>query len=97
MIRIETTATFDAEGHVEIPLQSAVPVSPGTYRISMTISDPVTAQQGESHDPTVAEYPELERIDGILVYKGVLLEDPETVRQRLDDERARQLLFGPSE
>ncbi len=39
MIRIETTATFDAEGRISISDRIDVPVVPGTHRIVLEVCD----------------------------------------------------------
>jgi hypothetical protein len=47
MIRIETTATFDAEGHISIHDRIAVTVVPGTHRVVREVIDdqPIDGRQ----------------------------------------------------
>jgi hypothetical protein len=94
MIRIETTADFDAEGRFTLQGQSAVPVTPGKHRVTVVISE---ADASTVAEPVIVEGADdqmLQRINGVLVWTGQLLEDPETTRERLDDERTDQLLYG---
>jgi hypothetical protein len=87
MIRIETTAEFDAEGRFTATGQSPTAVAPGPHRIVVLVDDPT------SSEPTsVSDEPPLKWVDGLLVFTGEFLEDPEEVRRRLDDERMRELL-----
>lgn len=85
MIHIEATAQFDAEGRFTGQAPSAV--EPGSHRILILVDEPV-----QTEPPSTADEPPLKWIDGLLVFTGELLEDPEEVRRRLDDERMRELL-----
>lgn len=90
MIRIETIAEFDADGRFTLTGQSTEAVVPGSHHVVVLVDDPSpSSEEADALDPA------LKRINGILVYTGQILEDPEKVRQRLDEERM-QLLLGPS-
>lgn len=97
MIRIETTAEFDAEGRFTLQGQSLVPVTPGKHRVTVVIS----ATEGTQEEKPIAvedtDDPMLKRINGVLVWTGRLLEDPEETRRRLDDEQTERYLHGPFE
>lgn len=89
MIRIETTADFDAEGR--FTGQTPSTVTPGPHRVLMLIEEPASSEPAAS-DAVPAAEPPLKWVDGLLLITGELLEDPEEVRRRLDDERMRDLL-----
>ncbi len=94
MIRIETIAEFDAEGRFTVTGQAAVAVSPGPHLVTVVVDEIEPASQPTIED---TDDPMLKRINGVLVWTGKLLEDPEEVRRRLDEERTQQLLYGPFE
>lgn len=93
MIRIETTAEFDTEGKFTVTGTTTEPVSPGSHTVVLLVNDSAAPKTTVNQN---AEAP-LQRINGMLVFTGQLLEDPEEVRQRLDDERLRQLLGESAE
>lgn len=97
MIRIETTAEFDAEGRFTLQGQSAVPVPPGKHRVTVVISEPDALTEAKAVAVEDTDDPLLKRINGVLVWTGQLLEHPDVTRQRLDDERTEQLLHGCDE
>jgi hypothetical protein len=96
VIRIETTAEFDSQGRFIASGQSPSAVAPGPHRIVVLVEEPAAQQMAPqlSEAPTTSP---LERVGGVLVFTGQLLEDPETVRQRLDEERLRFLLGESSQ
>lgn len=63
MIRIETTAAFDAEGRSTIQVQTTQPVSPGVYPIAITFDELRTSHPASVDQPTSAL---IER-DGLLL------------------------------
>ncbi len=91
MIRIETTAEFDAEGRFALQGQTHVPVAPGTHRVTVVVSD------AETEEPVECSASALQKVGNVLVFTGTLLEDPEDVRRRLDEEATRRMLEGPFE
>lgn len=90
MIRIETIAEFDADGRFTVTGQSTSTVGPGSHRVTLELTEPEAAPPNEP-----AHSPALQRINGVLVLTGQILEDPERVRQRLDEERLLDLA-GPA-
>ncbi len=97
MIRIETTAEFDAEGRFTVTGQVQAPVTPGPHRVTVVITEgaPIRPVKPETIEDT--DDPMLKRINGVLVWTGELLEDPEEVRQKLDEQRTQQFLSGQFE
>jgi hypothetical protein len=91
MIRIETTAEFDADGRFTATGQAPRSVTPGSHRISILVEEPATLEPATPRSVETTESP-LQWVDGLLVFTGEMLEDPDEVLQRLDDERMRQLL-----
>lgn len=87
MIRIETTAEFDAEGRFTATGQTSSAVAPGSHRIVILVDERAATKPM----PATVE-PPLKWVDGLLVFTGEFLEDPEEVRRRLEDERMRELL-----
>lgn len=85
MIRIETTAEFDAQGHFTVSGQTTEPIDAGSHRV-VVILDEVAAKTPESP---------LKKIGNVLVYTGTVYEDAESARRRLDEERLREFV-GPS-
>lgn len=63
MIRIETTAEFDAEGRSTIQVQTTQPVSPGVYPIAITFDEARTSPAAPVDQPT----PTLIERDGLLL------------------------------
>ena len=94
MIRIETTADFDADGRFVLTGKVPTPVAPGRHRVTIVISDADVSRKSEATALQEGDDPLLQRINGVLVWSGQLLEGPEETRQRLDDERTEHLLRG---
>lgn len=91
MIRIETTATFDVEGHCIIDGRLNVPIPPGTHPIVIEVAESIAPDPLEVLDPMI------QKVGNVYVLSGELLDDPERVRERIDEERTRQLLEGSFE
>jgi hypothetical protein len=96
MIRIETTAEFDAEGKFTVTAQAPMPVPPGSHPIIIQVPEINSDTEGLPAAEADSE-PAWKKVGELLVFTGELLEDPEEVRRRLDEERARQLFYGPFE
>jgi hypothetical protein len=94
MIRIETTADVDTEGRLTLTAQFPQSVTPGPHRVTLVLDESVAAAPKPTPHIEDTDDPLLKRINGVLVWTGQLLEDPEAARRRLDDERADQLLHG---
>jgi hypothetical protein len=93
MIRIGTTAEFDAEGRFTVTGQTTEPISPGTHPVMVEIQESSTG----ARKTTTAVPPGLRKEGHIWVLDCVGAEDPEEVRQRLDEEATRRILEGPFE
>lgn len=94
MIRIETTAEFDAEGRFALVGQTQVSIAPGPRRVTIVINDADLLREPNAVALQKREDALLQRVNGVLVWTGRLLEDPEEARQRLDDEWIDWLLRG---
>jgi len=97
MIRIETTAEFDAQGRFTVRGQAPQGVSPGQHRVTIELEEPVAIVSSPTEVIEDTDDPMLKRINGVLVWTGHLLEDPDEVRRRLDDEQTDRLLSGQCE
>lgn len=95
MIRIETTAEFDADGR--FVGQAQVAVTPGTHRVTVVVSDvdPEIDCDGQLAQQTGT--PHLKNIDGILVWTGPVPEGIDTSARDILEERAERLLSGSCE
>jgi hypothetical protein len=87
MIRIETIAEFDAEGRFTVTGQATEAVAPGPHRVTLEVAD----QSAPTSIVGATNEPALKRINNVLVLTGQMTEDPEKVRQRLDEERLLEL------
>lgn len=97
MIRIETTAEFDADGNFTVTAQIPMPVPPGSHPIIIQVPE-INSGAGDGLPAAEADSePAWKTVGELLVFTGELLDDPETVRRRLDEERAHQLFYGPFE
>ena len=95
MIRIETTAEFDAEGR--FVGQAQVSVTPGIHRVTVVVSDVETEPDSEGLIAQETVEPHLEEIDGILVWTGPVPEGIDTAAREILEERAERFLRGPFE
>ncbi len=68
MIRIETTAEFDADGKFVLTGQSGEPISPGEHRVVVLIGETETAEK-----PVEASERDAPSSSGLCVERGLLL------------------------
>ncbi len=92
MIRIQTTAEFDAEGRFTGRIMEPVP--PGVHPIDVMIEEQETLLKPT--DPPSSDFG-LRKEGNVWVLDCTYSEDPEDVRRRLDEESMRQMLEGPWE
>ena len=95
MIRIETTAEFDAEGRFVGHTQ--VSVTPGIHRVTVVVSDVDTELDCEGQLAQQTGEPYLKNIDGVLVWTGPVPEGIDTAARDILEERAERFLRGPFE
>jgi|GEM_PF-5885926 len=92
MIRIQTIADFDTNGRFTVTGQTTEAVPPGPHPVVVEFPEstaaPVTSEVESAAEPTLVQ------VGNLLLISGKILEDPEAVRRRLDEERAHQLLYG---
>lgn len=97
MIRIETTAEFDAEGRFIARGQVLRPVTPGSHRVTIVLAESESTSTDETTVIEDTDDPLLKRINGVLVWTGQILETPDETRKRLDEEQTERILNGPFE
>jgi hypothetical protein len=88
MIRIETTAEFDAEGRFTVKGTTTERVAPGPHRVLVVLAE------AEVEEVRPVEEPPLRKVGNVLVFEGTFEEAPEVVRQRLDEESLREWTKG---
>jgi hypothetical protein len=96
MIRIETTAKFDAEGRFTVTGRTTQSVSPGEHSVVVEVDENPPQAVSECMPSSVDE-PAFKKVGNLWVFTGETLEDPEEVRRRLDDEYVHRMLNGPFE
>jgi hypothetical protein len=97
MIRIETTAEFDAEGQFTVTGQTPLPVSPGSHRVTVILEESVAPRSAALRPGDDTGHPLLKWIDGVLVWTGPVSSDIDTAHREILDERDRRMLEGPWE
>lgn len=97
MIRIETTAEFDAEGRFTVHGQINLPVTPGAHPVTVELAESESTNADETTVIEDTDDPMLKRINGVLVWTGQILETPDETRKRLDEEQTERILNGPFE
>ena len=97
MIRIETTAEFDAAGRFTVTGRAPQQVSPGVHRATIVIDIPVIPKSSALIPGEETGHPLLEWEDGVLVWTGPIQPGLETAHRDMTDERERQIVEGPWE